>query len=89
MTVEHLGWDEPETRLFENGSSASHRWIDDELAHAFARCFSSDDGKRVLQHLRALTLERVVAPSAPNAVLRHVEGQRQLVAYIGALVARG
>ena len=61
----------------------------DDLAAAFARCFTGHDGNRVLQHLRAVTTERSLGPDAPDSALRHLEGQRQLVQAIGALVARG
>ncbi|MEI6558956.1 MAG: hypothetical protein WCO00_11165 [Rhodospirillaceae bacterium] len=61
----------------------------DELAAAFARCFTGADGARVLQHLRVVTLERSLGPDAPDTALRHLEGQRQLVQAINALVARG
>ncbi len=60
-----------------------------DIAVAFARCFSTGDGKRVLDHLRRMTLERSLGPGASDAVLRHVEGQRHLVAQILALVAQG
>lgn len=46
------------------------------IVSAFARCFGSPDGKRVLDHLRKLTLERALGPGAPDALLRHLEGQR-------------
>lgn len=58
-------------------------------APSFARCFAGSDGARVLAVLRAMTLDRALGPDAPEAVLRHLEGQRQLVATILALVARG
>lgn len=62
---------------------------DRELALAFARCFQGRDGDRVLAYLRGTTLERALGPGAPDTLLRHLEGQRQLVAHISALVRRG
>lgn len=66
---------------------------DHELAKSFARTFSQEngreDGKRVLAHLRSLTRERTLGPETPDTVLRHVEGQRGLVAYIERLITRG
>lgn len=59
------------------------------LAGAFARCFAGGDGRRVLDHLRGLTLHRTLGPAAPDAALRHLEGQRALVAHVLALVVRG
>ena len=60
-----------------------------ELSIAFARCFSGRQGERALAHLRRLTQERHLGPEAGEAALRHLEGQRQLVAYIASLVRRG
>lgn len=61
----------------------------DDPAPSFARCFAGPDGVRVLAVLRAMTLDRALGPDAPDAALRHLEGQRQLVATILALAARG
>lgn len=61
----------------------------ENLAAAFARCFHAADGARVLGYLKSLTVERALGPGATDALLRHVEGQRQLVAHILALVDRG
>lgn len=60
-----------------------------DFHRAFARCFSSPDGARVLAHLRAMTIERAVGPDVSDAQLRHLEGQRQLIAYVLALIERG
>lgn len=62
---------------------------DRDLRVAYARCFSGPDGEKVLAHLRALTLERAFGPDTPAQTLRHIEGQRQLVAYIIAQCRRG
>lgn len=60
-----------------------------DLARAYARCFSSRDGETVLAHLEGLTRRRALGPAAQDAALRHLEGQRQLVALIAALAERG
>lgn len=62
---------------------------DGSITTAFAKCFSSPDGQRVLEHLRKLTLERSLGPGASDALLRHLKGQRHLFAYIAALIAQG
>ncbi len=62
---------------------------DQDMAAVFARCFRGGDGERALAYLRGLTMDRALGPGASDAVLRHVEGQRQLVAHVCALVARG
>lgn len=59
------------------------------IAATFARCFSTPDGERVLDHLRHVTLSRAHGPDASDAVLRHHEGQRQLVLVILSLVGQG
>lgn len=60
-----------------------------DLPLATARCFRGADGEKVLAYLRAITLERALGPSAPDTLLRHLEGQRQLVAQLILLVQRG
>jgi len=62
---------------------------DRALGEAFARCFRGDDGDAVLAYLRAVTMERALGPGTPDAQLRHLEGQRQMVAHILHLVERG
>ncbi|PWC56033.1 hypothetical protein TSO221_02995 [Azospirillum sp. TSO22-1] len=62
---------------------------DDDPAPSFARCFAGPDGARVVAALRAMTVERTLGPDASDAALRHLEGQRALVATILALAARG
>ncbi|WP_456341095.1 Bbp19 family protein [Varunaivibrio sulfuroxidans] len=50
---------------------------------------STPDGEKVMAHLSAVTLDRALSPLAADSVLRHLEGQRQLVAHIKALMRRG
>ena len=59
------------------------------LAIETARLFSSPEGRRVLHHLRSMSRDRVLGPDASDAQLRHVEGQRALVAHIENLIERG
>jgi len=61
----------------------------DELTALAARCFKGKDGDRLLGHLRSMTVERALGPTAEDALLRHLEGQRQLVAHLTSLVERG
>lgn len=60
-----------------------------ELCRCFARTFAGADGARVLAWLRATTIERRLSPEASGAALRHLEGQRHLVAAIERMAARG
>lgn len=85
------GAPEPGWEWFENLAPAGATPDSDDtaLALACARCFRGADGERVLAYLRALTLDRALGPGASDTLLRHVEGQRQLVAHLLALVRRG
>ncbi|MCB1884818.1 MAG: hypothetical protein KDG89_12620 [Geminicoccaceae bacterium] len=58
---------------------------EDEVAKAFRACFATPAGRRVLDHLRATFLERRLPPSVSDAELRHVEGQRSVVACVARL----
>lgn len=60
-----------------------------DISHRFARCFASRDGQLVLEHLERCFLLRRCPPSASDAELRHLEGQRSAVAHILAMVERG
>jgi hypothetical protein len=60
-----------------------------DLQNAYMRTFGSEAGCQVMQHLRAITTDRVVGPDASDTLLRHLEGQRQLVKYIANLAERG
>lgn len=53
---------------------------DDDFANAVQACFAGRNGDIVIEHLRTTFLERRVAPSASDAELRHVEGQRAAIA---------
>ena len=88
MTTSHEGWDWFETAGASPDDVAAAHQADSELARAFGSCFRGSHGSRVLRHLRALTLDRALGPESPDTLLRYVEGQRQLVAYICALVER-
>jgi hypothetical protein len=59
------------------------------LARQTARLFASPDGEAVLQHLKAMTIDRSLGPEAGDNALRHLEGQRHLVLHLLALAARG
>lgn len=54
----------------------------DDIARAYARLFNSDDGKIVLEHLHQHSLFRLTDPQLPEAQLRFIEGQRQLVLFM-------
>lgn len=83
MAEQPNGWD-----WFETGEAPSGAQME-RLAALAARCFCGADGAAFLDYLRALTTERALGPATSNRMLRHLEGQRQLVAHIGSLVSRG
>jgi len=60
-----------------------------DLCRAFARCFAGQDGQRVIAHLARTILERRLPPSASDAELRQLEGQRCAIAGVIAMVERG
>ncbi len=81
------GWFEGETAASTSGEAVAGEL--QELSRLAARCFRGAEGERFLDHLRAITIERVLGPDAPEPLLRHLEGQRQLVAYLTTLIERG
>ena len=61
----------------------------DQLAQSFLRCFAGSDGEIVLRHLRQSILDRRLGPTASDAELRFLEGQRSVVAHIISMNDRG
>lgn len=55
----------------------------------YARCFATTSGAAVLQHLRKITIERVLGADATDAQLRGLEAQRALVRQIEFLIQKG
>ncbi len=88
MNRAETGWNWFEA-LRPAGAETAATSGDQGLANAAARCFCSPDGQRVIKHLRAFTLERTLGPGASETMLRHLEGQRSLVAYLIKLSAQG
>lgn len=84
-----MGWSYfgymPETDLVESSEPQSGN----DIILSFSKCFASPWGDLALKHLRAITVERTIDPSAPESLLRHVEGQRHLVKHIESLIRRG
>lgn len=60
-----------------------------DVARAAAICFRDRDGELLLDYLRALTLGRTLGPGADDSLLRHLEGQRQLVVHLIQLIDAG
>lgn len=60
-----------------------------DIAQSYARTFCTQSGAVVLEHLRKITIERVLGANATDAQLRALESQRALVHQIENLVAQG
>ncbi len=60
-----------------------------DMERSFARLFSTNDGKQVLGYLQAVTFQRALGPASSDEQLRHMEGQRAMVATILRLIDRG
>lgn len=60
-----------------------------QIAKNYARTFAGASGAMVLQHLRRITVERIMGPNASDAELRWAEAQRALVRQIESLIAQG
>ena len=56
---------------------------------AYTRLFRHAEGDVVLNHLKKITFERTLPPSATDAELRFLEGQRALVALILSFIKQG
>jgi len=56
---------------------------------AYTRLFRHTEGDVVLNHLKKITFERTLSPTATDAELRFLEGQRALVALILSFIKQG
>jgi hypothetical protein len=61
----------------------------DEACRSAAACLGTSHGRVLLLHLERSFLARRLPPTASDAELRHLEGQRALVAHLLQLVERG
>jgi len=59
------------------------------LAKIATRVFQGRDGEQLLGFMNSITTERNLGPDASDNQLRHLEGQRQFVAKLNALVRLG
>ena len=84
MVERDAGWS-----WFDTGADPTEEAPDVELCRVFARCFAGRDGQRVMAHLARTILDRRLPPSASDAALRHLEGQRCAVAGLVAMIERG
>ena len=55
---------------------------DEKISHDIAHCFSTENGKAVLKYLKSITIEAVSGANITDNELRHLEGQRFIIALI-------
>lgn len=72
---------------FERARPASESM--DDLCRCAAMSFGTPQGRLLLAHLQRTFLDRRVPPTASDAELRHVEGQRSVVHHLLQLLERG
>ena len=61
----------------------------DETALCFARCFSTEYGKKVLSYLSGQTKDRVMGADCSSTELWFMEGKRALFKQIEHLINKG
>ena len=77
-----LGVDPPAGWAWLDAAAEADNPAKADLYRAAAACLGSADGRLLARHLRRVFLDRRVPPSASDAELRHVEGQRSVVAWL-------
>lgn len=60
-----------------------------DIERSFARVFSTEEGRKVLAYLQVMTFQRSGGANTSNDHLRHMEGQRSLMASILRMIDRG
>ncbi|MFQ6760503.1 MAG: hypothetical protein ACLRFM_03855 [Alphaproteobacteria bacterium] len=60
-----------------------------EIEKQYARVFQTRDGRAVLEHMRKITIERVLGANATDNELRWMESARAFVRQIESMIARG
>lgn len=85
---EKLPMTDVETGAVYKPLSASKSELRD-IERSFARLFSSEDGQRVLAYLQVMTFQRALSAESSDQDIRHLEGQRALMASILRLIDRG
>ncbi len=61
----------------------------EDSAKLYAQVFSTEQGKKVLEDLRAITLNSALPAASTDGEIRHMEGQRFLTKYIENKVKEG
>lgn len=75
--------------MLNEPAQATQQTSQQDIERVFARCFSTEDGKKVLAHLQVMTFSRAYGPDVSDNHLRYAEGQRALIASVLRLIDRG
>ncbi len=77
--------------IAQNYALTSHisRLEEKEIERCFTRLFASEDGRKVLAWLQVMTFHRAGNATTSDEQLRHMEGQRSLMAAILRMIDRG
>ena len=55
---------------------------DEQISKVIESVFKTPNGKEMLQYVRSITIDAVSGPNISDIELRHLEGQRYLVALL-------
>lgn len=83
-----MSWEDIEARRELKGQEPKSD-AEEKLNKLFLACFSTPAGQQVIEYLKAMTIYRISGAEYSDAALRHLEGQRFLVAGIMARIQRG
>lgn len=70
-------------------TSPVSRLEEKEIERCFTRLFATEDGRKVLAWLQVMTFHRAGNATTSDEQLRHMEGQRSLMAAILRMIDRG
>ena len=62
---------------------------DKKINEAFAATFREASAEVVLDYLKSITINRISGPESTDTYLRHLEGQRSIVALISTRIGQG
>lgn len=85
-----MSWEDLEAkRSGYDANRAKAEAQSDEIATMFSGVFDTPAGKKLLDWLKAQTINQIGGPDVSSDVLRHMEGQRYVVALMDMYVKRG
>lgn len=85
-----MSWEDVEKRRDGMADLAAMQKAEqDQIATMFSGVFDTPAGKKILDWLKAQTINQIGGPDITNDFLRHMEGQRYVVGLIDMYVKRG